>query len=43
MALGMYIITGFAVLVGTAALVLSWKLVKFFSTEKAPPVERDQS
>ena len=34
MALGMYIITGFAAMVGISALVFSWRLVNKFSEEK---------
>ena len=34
MTLGMYIITGFAVIVGVATLLLSWRLVNLFGKEK---------
>ena len=40
MTIGMYMITGFAVIVGVGALVLSWRLVTLFSKEK--PANRDE-
>ena len=43
MATGMYIITGFAVLVGVGALVLAWRLVTLFSQEKPQNNQEDES
>gem|GEM_PF-4658691 len=37
MSTGMYIVTGFAMLVGISALVFSWRAVQKFSAEKPTP------
>ena len=42
MTIGMYIITGFAVIVGAGLLLLSWRLVNFFAKEKPANVDEEQ-